>query len=383
MRITGYRSLSTVNDWGRPIGDVNGVIDPGVTDVPVLVLDTDAGIDGIGVGPHDAIGQLFAVIDGEDPRGVGWLYDRMLAALFKTGHAGAAFGTVGAIDMALWDIKAKAAGEPLWRLLGGHDRFVPGYASALGFGLDDAGLASLYAQFGARGFTGAKVKGGLDAERDIARLRLVHDVLADATGERPWLAFDVNESWNRAQAVRFLARVEGVHDLAWIEEPLRRWDAAGHAALRATVRAAIATGENLTGLEQFRPLFEARAVDIAQPGSVWGITHFLRVALAAHAHDLLVSPVGYNANPLAAAAGAVPNHLAIEVQDLTPPAGIVVDHELADGGLVLGDRPGLGIAVDEAALRDRRADGSAVHPGRLLRPARAGRRITIGGAPRP
>ena len=383
MRITGYRSLSTVNDWGRPIGDVNGIIESGVTDIPVLVVTTDDGIEGIGLGAHDDVGRVFPVIDGQDPRAVSWLYDRMLAAVFKTGHAGATFGAIGAVDMALWDIKAKAAGEPLWRLLGGNDRFVPGYASGLDYGLDDAGLTTLYNQFAAAGFTGAKVKGGLDIDHDIARLSLVEEVLASASGERPWLTMDVNEAWNRAQAVRFLRRLEQHHDLVWVEEPLRRWDAAGHAALRAATRTAIATGENLTGLEQYRPLFDAHAVDIVQTGSVWGVTHFLRVAHAAHAADLMVSPVGYNANPLAAAATAVPNHVALEVQDLGRPTGLDVDQQLADGGVVLGDRPGLGIEIDETSFVDRRGGAAPVHPGRLLRPERAGRRTTISGTPRP
>lgn len=122
------------------------------------------------------------------------------------------------------------------------------------------------------------------------------------------------------------------------------------AALRGKVRAAIATGENLTGLEQYRPLLDANAVDIVQVGNVWGITHFLRVATLAHAHDLPVSPVAYNANPVAHAAAAVPNHLAFEVQDLLFPVGLDVDQEFDDGGIVLGDRPGIGIVVDESQM---------------------------------
>ena len=69
----------------------------------------------------------------------------MLAQVFKTGHAGTRFGAIGAIDMALWDLKAKAAGEPLWRMLGGAARFVPGYASGLDIALDDDELADLTA----------------------------------------------------------------------------------------------------------------------------------------------------------------------------------------------------------------------------------------------
>ena len=112
---------------------------------------------------------------------------------------------------------------------------------------------------------------------------------------------------------------------------------------RSAIRASVATGENLTGLEQFRPLFDAGGVDIVQAGSVWGITHFLRVAIAAHSRDLPVSPVGLTANSAVAhAAAAVPNHLSAEVQDLGAPFGVTIDVEYADGGIVLGDEPGRG-----------------------------------------
>ncbi len=374
VKVTGFRSLTTVHDWGRRIGDVNGVNATELTAVPVLILETDEGLEGVGLGAHAEIDRVFPAVEGEDPRSVTALYDRMLGQVFKAGHAGSTYGTIGALDTALWDLKAKAAGEPLWRLLGGRDRFVPGYASGLDAGLDDAGLERFYAPFAARGFTGAKVKGGADAARDLSRLELVGEVMGGG-----WLAFDVNETWNRGQAARYLHRLESALDLAWIEEPLRRWDAEGHATLRTTVRTPIATGENLTGVEQFMPLLRAGAVDIVQPGSVWGITHFLRVATIAHAYDLVVSPVGYNANPVAAAATAVPNHLVLEVQDLTFPAGLDVDQEFADGGVVLGDRPGLGITVDEAVVR---AQAGRIPTGPWnphVRPSRAGRRIRLDG----
>src|SRR5690606_30217130 len=82
-----------------------------------------------------ALEAIFPAIDGEDPRATSALYDRMLRRTFKAGHAGEVFGTIGALDCALWDIKAKAAGEPLWRLLGGRDRAVPAYASGLDIAL--------------------------------------------------------------------------------------------------------------------------------------------------------------------------------------------------------------------------------------------------------
>ncbi|GII33029.1 mandelate racemase/muconate lactonizing enzyme family protein [Planotetraspora mira] len=375
MKVTGYRSLTTVHDWGRLIGDANGVMPEPRTDVHVLILETDSGLEGVGLGPHGDIDRVFGAVEGEDPRAVTALYDRMLDWVFKTGHSGATFGAIGAIDMALWDLKAKAANEPLWRTLGGRDRFVPGYASGLDIALDDEALVLLYERFADRGFSAAKLKGGRDLEHDLRRLEALRDVLA-RNSAHPALMFDANESWNRSQAVRFVTALERAVDLAWVEEPVRRWDAAGLASVRSGIRAAVATGENLTGLEQYRPLLNADAVDIVQVGNVWGFTHFLRVAAVAHGYDLPVSPVAYHANPLAHAATAVPNHLAFEVQDLSSPIGLQVDQDFEDGGIVLGDQPGLGIRVDEDRIKIvRAANPSAALAGPHVRPARAGLRL--------
>ncbi|WGL50547.1 mandelate racemase/muconate lactonizing enzyme family protein [Nocardioides sp. BP30] len=375
MRITGYRTLTTLHRWGRPIGDVNGHVAAGVTAVPIVLVETDAGLTGVGLGARDGLDTVFPALLGEDPRAVTALYDRMLAAVFKAGHAGSVFGAIGAFDMALWDLKAKAAEQPLWRMLGARDRVVPAYASGLDGPLDDDELLRLQASFAERGFGAVKLKGGLDLEGDLRRIRLVRDLYADA-GATPRVMLDANESWSRKEAISYLQRLEEQVDLAWIEEPVRRWDADGHAMISRAVRAAVATGENLTGLEQFRPLIQANAVDVVQTGSVWGVTHFLRVAALAQTFDLLVSPVGYNANPLAHAAAAVPNHVATEVQDLGFPVGIAVDQEYADGAIILGDQPGLGLGVDEAAIAALAESADwGEDKGPHVRPISAGRRL--------
>ena len=133
----------------------------------------------------------------------------------------------------------------------------------------------------------------------------------------------------------------------------------------------MATGENLTGLEQYRPLLDAGAVGVVQAGCVWGITHFLRVATLALAHDLPISPVGFHGNVLAHAATAVPNHLVCELQDLASPIGITVDQTIEDGGVRLGDAPGLGIEIDEEAIGSQHDLVVLGRPGRSARaPAR-------------
>ncbi|MGW3295945.1 mandelate racemase/muconate lactonizing enzyme family protein [Streptomyces xiamenensis] len=387
MRITGYRTLTTVQRWGRPVGDANGVFADGVVPVPIILVDTDEGITGAGLGSHAEADVLFAAIEGEDPRGVTALYDRMLRQTFKTGHAGARFGTIGALDTALWDIKAQAAGEPLWRLLGGLDRTVPAYASGLDIGLSEDELIAVYQEYAEHGIRAAKIKGGLDPDRDRRRLTLVQEVLTEAArGVRPGLMLDANESWTRKQAVRHVAELERALDLLWIEEPVRRWDAEGLAAVQRGVRASVASGENLTGLEQYRPLLTAGALDIVQTAAVHGVTHFLRVAALAHAHDLPVSPIGNTPIGLLHAATAMPHHLVSELQDLQPPAGLSLDLHVEDGAFVLGDTPGLGLRVDAEtiAARARHAPHTAAPGTPHIRPEQAGRRLlpVTGNAPR-
>ena len=311
------------------------------------------------------------------------LFDRMLAAVFKAGHSGATYGGVATIDAALWDIKAKLAGEPLWRLLGGRDRFIPAYASGLDIALTDEEIATFYGAFADRGYVAGKLKGGLDPDADLRRLKVLEGVLSRNTS-RPGLMLDANESWQVKQAVRYVSAIEEHVDLLWVEEPLRRWDAVGHARLSASIRSAVATGENLTGVDQFRPLFDAGAPDIVQAGAIWGVTHMLRLATVAAARDLPISPVGYNANPaVAAAMTAVPNHLTTEVQALDFAPGVVVDHEFADGGIVIGDEPGSGIRIDEAAIVSASSsDGWRSPAGPHHRPQRAGLRVVLDGVER-
>jgi L-alanine-DL-glutamate epimerase-like enolase superfamily enzyme len=375
MRITGYRTLTTVQDWGRCVGDANGVYADGSLDVRIVLVDTDEGITGVGLGSNLELDSIFGVLEGEDPRSTTALYDRMLRQRFKAGHAGAAFGTIGTLDTALWDIKAKDAGEPLWRLLGGRDRALTAYASGLDIGLTDDELVSVYQGYADRGVRAAKLKGGLDVEADRRRLTLVREVLAEVAAGRPGLMLDANESWTRKQAVRHVCELERTLDLIWVEEPVRRWDAEGLSAVGRGIRASVATGENLTGLEQFRPLLAAGAVDIVQTAAVWGVTHFLRVATLAHAHDLPVSPIGTTPIGLLHAAASVPNHIASELQDLRPPTGVTLDLTIQDGAFVLGDTPGLGITVDEKAIAALGPRGSRRPTGPEVRPDWAGQRL--------
>ena len=123
VKITGYRSLMAQHEWGRRIGDVNYVstADPHPRPRRWSSRRTRAS-RGSGWATTRTSPELFEALEGEDPRGVVALYDRLCDYVFKLSHQGSVASTIGALDMALWDIKAKAAGEPLWRLLGARDR---------------------------------------------------------------------------------------------------------------------------------------------------------------------------------------------------------------------------------------------------------------------
>lgn len=378
MRITGFRTFSTSRNTDLPVGDANGVFSGGSLPTNLVEVITDVGLTGIGFGSHEALDRVYPAIDGQDPRAVSTLFDRMLAYTFKAGHQGTTYGAISAFDTALWDLKAKAADQPLWRLLGARDRAIPVYASGLCIGLDENQLAALYRTFADAGVRSAKLKGGLDVDEDIARLDVVSEAMT-VDGRRPALMLDANEAWNPKQAVRHITRIEQDHDLTWIEEPVRRWDVDGLATVSRSVRAAVATGENLTGVEQYMPLLRGGAMDIVQTGN-GGITHFLRVANLAHAFDLPVSVVG-GTIPMAHAAVAVPNHLITEAQSLDFPTGLIVDQTFGDGHVRLGDAPGIGVEIDESAL----IPPPPMPPGEggpWVRPARAGLRMLAGPRPR-
>lgn len=348
MRIASYRVSQTSFTWGRPVGDVNGIVESGVTGVAVLEVLADDGTIGTAVGEVLNPDNVFAAIHGADPLANAALYDAMLGTAFKPGAVGTTFATIGAFDTALWDLKAKALGVPLWKLLGGRDRAVPGYASGLDFGLNDDELTTLYQAFAAKGFTAGKLKGGASVADDVRRLGLVAEQLG-ANTNRPGLMLDANESWHQSQAVRHVGAIEDSLDLVWIEEPVGRHDAAGLAHVAGNVRAGVATGENLTGPAQHVPLLRSGAVSIVQAGGVWGVSYFLRLAALAHAFHLPVSGVGYYTNPLAAASTAIPNVLPLEVQHVDHPAGVTVDQYIDDGSIVLGDEPGSGVRFDPTA----------------------------------
>lgn len=356
MKITGYRVENYLMKMDRAVGDAN--LPSGVDLLPgsILFLETDENVTGIALGYGGAgIESLFPAVEGCDPRAAVSLWITMNDWLHKGGNEGAASMALSTIDMALWDLKAKAADEPLWRTLGARDRRVPAYASGLDYCLSDADLFRFYRRMAERGITSGKLKVGLDADADLRRLGIMREALSVAS-RKPGLMIDPNEYWSPKQAVRYIRRMERHFELLWVEEPARRWDYHGLRQVSRQVRTAVATGENLHNLSQFYPLFANDAVDIV---NVWtghsGVTGCRQVANLAHAHGIPVTMMNAQANYMAHVAAALPNHTLMEVVDPGREHCLRFDNHIEDGCIVLGDAPGWGIEVDEKKLRSLQA----------------------------
>lgn len=345
MEITGYRTLSWKYDRGRKLGDANGVTPDGISNAGVLLVETDEGITGIANQAPAAVERMFRAVEGQDPRGAVGLWKRMSDLGFKTGIEGETFAAMCALDAAIWDIKAKAAGEPLWRMLGASEPRVKGYASGLDMGLTDDELAAFYEQYANVGMDAGKLKVGLDIDADIRRMGIMNDVLK-RNAKRPYLMIDSNEYWSPKQAIRYISMLEEHFDITWAEEPARRWDYRGLRKVSQGVKTAVATGENINGADEYYPLIHNEAVDVVQFGTL-GVYSYLQVAHFAEAYELPVSVIGAPGSAMAHVAAAMPNHMMMEVKDLTPPPGLSIGNRFEDGFIVMGDSPGWGWTVDE------------------------------------
>jgi len=351
MKITGYRVENYLMKMDRLVGDAN--LPSGVEMLPgsILFLETDENITGISLGYGGGVEGLFPAIEGRDPREVVALWIRMNDYLHKGGNEGAASMALSAIDMALWDLKARVADEPLWRTLGACTNRVKAYASGLDYCLSDDELFRFYRRMAERGIDSGKLKVGLDLEADLRRLGIMREALSIAS-KRPGLMIDPNEYWSPKQAVRYVRQIEKEFDLIWVEEPARRWDYDGLRQVSRQVRAAVATGENLHNLSQFYPLLANDAVDII---NVWtghsGVTGCRQVAHMAHVHGVPVTMMNAQANYMAHVAAALPNHTMMEVVDPGREHCLKFDNHVEDGCIILGEAPGFGIEVDEKKLK--------------------------------
>ena len=391
MKITGIRTLLFEHDMARPLGDANSPRGRSQYAALAVFLECDAGLTGLALAEPGADAMLHSMtrdlLTGRDPRGVLGLWQRMADFAFKGGNRGVITDVIGALDVALWDLKAKANGEPLWKTLGASSRAVKAYASGIDLTLSDAEIRGFYQTQAARGIAIGKLKVGLDRESDLRRIGIMREALATA-GKDPALLIDSNEYWSPKQAIQHIRYFERQHEIFWAEEPARRWDVAGLRKVSDSVNAAVATGENLDDAADFRPLIAERAADILQIGvGTGGITGAMRVAHMADGFDLPVSVMNCPGNYMAHFAAALPNHIWMEVVDAGREAVFQHDSRVEDGYIILGDSPGNGIQFDMEALeRYRVTQQSAAaapspwgrRPGAGLYPLRDGEALEVG-----
>jgi len=357
MKITGYRYETYMMKLDRPIADCN--LPEGVELLPgsILYIDTDEGITGLSLGfGGGGVESMFHLLEGEDPREVVHLWMKINDYIHKLGNEGAANANLSALDIALWDLKAKIAGEPLWRTLGARDGRVKAYASGLDYCLSDEDLFAFYRRMADVGIHAGKLKVGLDLKADMRRLGIMRDALS-ASSKKPILTIDSNEYWSPKQAVRYIRQMEEKFDLAWVEEPARRWDYDGLKLVAQQVSAAVATGENINSIADFYPLIANQAVDVLNVAAGHsGVTGCRQVAHMAQAYSLPVSMMNCQANFMAHVAAALPNHIGMEVVDPGREQCLKFDNHIEDGFIVLGNEPGFGITVLEDKLADLQAN---------------------------
>ena len=360
MKITGVRTKLYEIELTRRLGDANSPKGRDRAASLAVFIDTNEGLTGISVSSPTAQVHIHSRVEkallGRDPRGVRGLWKRMVDLAFKGGNRGIITDAIASLDVALWDLKAKARGEPLWKTLGASTRKVRAYASGIEMPLSDEEMRAFYEGVARKGVAAGKLKVGLDREMDLRRIGIMRDALAKS-GKRPALLVDSNEYWSPKQAIRNLRSFEEHYEITWAEEPARRWDYAGLRRVSQNVKAAVATGENLDEISQFTPLIANQAVDIVQVGiGTSGITGAMQVAHLAYAFELPVAMMNCPGNLMAHLAAALPNHMMMEVVDAGMDAGMIVDNQIQDGWIVLGDSPGLGITFDEGRLDEMAVD---------------------------
>jgi L-alanine-DL-glutamate epimerase-like enolase superfamily enzyme len=366
MRITGIHSQIVRLPADEPLA--GGPADPGMPrDFVAVKVRTDDGVEGVGVtffgaalsgALKHAVDELGALAIGEDPCRTEAVGQKLRAAFAAwSGPGGIAMLAFSALDMALWDIKGKALGQPLAALLGGLRQRVPTYASGAlmrTFPLEHVTKAA--PRLLEQGFRQMKMQlalpGATSPAREVERARLVRD----AVGPDVDLMCDINQRWSPHQAIDIGRRLEDVH-FYWLEDVTAHDDYPGLARVADALPTPVAAGEYVYGIAPFRHLLEARAVDIVMVDllRVGGIANWMKVAGMAEAFHL---PVVSHLLPeihvhLVAAA---PNGLTVEYMPWS--AKLFVETPVPEGGeLAVPARPGLGLAFDEHVLRRYGAGG--------------------------
>lgn len=339
-------------------------VHPTVSQCVLVRIETDAGIHGWGecqapIAPEatrSIIDQLLApMIVGSDPHAVNALWKRMYRSMAGRGHlTGFMLDAIAGVDIALWDIKGKAAGLPVSHLLGGpcRDR-LPLYVSGLR-GSTDEERATMANDYFAKGYSAVKVYigRGLDADMDFMR------TLRKAVGPGRRLFADMQWTCSLAQAEQLGRGLEEL-GVEWFECPLLPENVADHVRLAQALQMRVTAGEGMRTRFEFRDWLERGAIDIVQPDVArCGITEARRIAELAEVYDRPAAlHLGLSFGVANAAtwqvASAIPNFY---IQECHPPLVEVSNRYLCEplvveqGHAVVPTTPGIGVDIDRDAL---------------------------------
>lgn len=296
--------------------------------------------------------EMAGVLAGLDADLIEAIWNRLWWETHYGGRGGPTVLALSAIDMALWDLKARRLGQPLWKLLGGFSDRVPCYAGGIDL---DLPLPQLLAQTDrnlARGFRAIKMK--------VGRKRLSEDVERVGAMRRHLgadfpLMVDANMKWTVDEAIR-AARAFAPFDLTWLEEPISPDDVAGHARVVREGGLPIAAGENLRTLWDFKHLIASGGVTYPEPDvtNCGGITHFMKIAHLAESFNLPVTSHGAHDVTVHLLA-AVPNRSYLEAHGFGLDRYIAEPLKIEEGFAIAPSTPGHGIAFDWKALDAIRA----------------------------
>jgi L-alanine-DL-glutamate epimerase-like enolase superfamily enzyme len=337
-------------------------------------INTDDGMDGIGEaspmqGGRASLGiinhELAPRLIGQDPLDHAVLLDRLGHEMVKLGE-GALTGALAALDIAMWDLKGKLTGLPLYKLMGGAWRTaLPFYASIGGNGdrlIDDVlrvvetRMADRPAAVKIR-FDNDRTRLDADIPGDIAKARAVRKLV----GEDFPLAFDANNGYTIGGAIRVGRALEDL-GFWWFEEPVQHYHPKAMGEVARALDITVSAGEQSYTLAAVADLIDA-GVRMVQPDIVkmGGITGLMRCAALAHAHGVELVPhqtqptIGHTAN-LHLAASQLHGTKPCELNDPSPRMHAVFDNapRPADGLFHLPTGPGLGLRLNEAELEKRR-----------------------------
>lgn len=295
--------------------------------------------------------ELAEVICGMDATDTETIWSRMWESSRLIGHGGLSAFAISAVDIALWDIKAKAQSLPLHSLLGSSRRRLPAYASD-GCWLDGpTSVANQAERFAAAGFSAVKMRfGRRDPEDDLRALEAVRGAVGGAVE----VLVDVNQGWQRDRARTYGARLPAF-GVRWLEEPLPSEDVAGLADLRRALALDIVAGENAYMLDGARQLLDSAAVDVLMPDlqRIGGVTGWIRTRDLAHERATPLMPHLFPEVSVHLLAGE-PSGSLEWVSWLSPLLAQPLD--VREGSVVVPDGPGIGLNFEAAAVRSHEVE---------------------------